>query len=220
MFLTKISPKTFNTNSIINTIRSYSSYNSVNNTTSFPTSHFEKYKLPNNEFEKENRGFSYLVVGGSAAGLAAMAKNTVVSALSTMSPGQDVLALSSVEVDLSDIPEGAAVTVKWRGKPLFIRHRSSEDIEVAQAVDLSTLPDPQADNQRVKVPQWVILVGVCTHLGCIPISGGGDYGGWYCPCHGSHYDNAGRIRKGPAPLNLLVPPYKFLADTKILVGDE
>jgi len=149
-----------------------------------------------------------------------MAKNTVVSALSTMSPGQDILALSSVEVDLSGIPESTAVIVKWRGKPLFIRHRNQDEIAAAQAVDVSTLPDPEPDTKRAKVPEWVILVGVCTHLGCIPISGGGDYAGWYCPCHGSHYDNAGRIRKGPAPLNLVIPPYKFITEDKIIVGDE
>eukprot|EP01132_Coremiostelium_polycephalum_P006747 gene6747-8365_t len=201
-------------------IRSYSTYKVVNNTTTFPVEHFEKYRAEPNESDPENRGFHYLVTGGAAAGLAAMAKNTVVSALSTMSPGQDILALSSVEVDLSGIPESTTVTVKWRGKPLFIRHRSAEDISQAQSVDLATLPDPQTDNERAKVPEWIVLVGVCTHLGCIPISGGGDYGGWYCPCHGSHYDNAGRIRKGPAPLNLLVPPYRFLEAEKIIVGDD
>ncbi|KAF2070435.1 hypothetical protein CYY_008246 [Polysphondylium violaceum] len=201
-------------------IRNYATYNTVNSTTSFPTGHFEKYKADKNPADPENRGFAYLVVGSAAAGLAAMAKNTVVSALSTMSPGQDILALSSVEVDLSGIPESSAVIVKWRGKPLFIRHRNQEEIAAAQQVDLATLPDPEPDTKRAKVPEWVILVGVCTHLGCIPISGGGDYAGWYCPCHGSHYDNAGRIRKGPAPLNLVIPPYKFISEDKIIVGDE
>ncbi|KAM9942700.1 hypothetical protein ACTFIW_007256 [Dictyostelium discoideum] len=206
--------------SLVKNCRTFATYNTVNSTTSFPTSHFEKYRAEKNEVDPENRGFAYLVVGGAGAGLAAIAKNTVVTALSTMSPGQDILALSSVEVDLSGIPESTAVVVKWRGKPLFIRHRSAEEISESQAVQLSTLPDPQADNARSKVPEWIILVGVCTHLGCIPISGGGDYNGWYCPCHGSHYDNAGRIRKGPAPMNLIVPPYKFITSDKIIVGDE
>ncbi|GAM26565.1 hypothetical protein SAMD00019534_097400 [Acytostelium subglobosum LB1] len=202
-------------------VRNYStSHFMTNNTTTFPTGHFEKYKTEPQTLDPEGRGYSYLVVGGAAAGLAAMAKNTVVSALSTMSPGQDILALSSVEIDLSSIPEATAVTLKWRGKPLFVRHRSAEEIALAQSVDVSSLVDKEADNVRAKDPEWVILIGVCTHLGCIPIAGGGDFAGWYCPCHGSHYDNAGRIRKGPAPQNLIIPPYKFIGPQQIIVGDE
>ena len=141
----------------------------------------------------------------------------------SINPAKDVLALASTEVDLSAIEEGQAVTTMWRGKPVFIRHRSAEEIEGAASVNLAELPDPQTDAERVQRPQWLITVGVCTHLGYIP-SGQklgdkkGDFGGWFCPCHGSHYDTSGRIRKGPAPFNLRIPEYNFIDDTTILIG--
>ena len=140
-----------------------------------------------------------------------------------MNPAADVLALSSTEVDLSPIEVGQSITVVWRGKPVFIRRRTAKEITRAKADDTSDLPDPQADADRVQKPEWLILVGVCTHLGCIPLGQRtteprGDFGGWFCPCHGSHYDTSGRIRKGPAPENLAVPEYVFLTDTTIKVG--
>ena len=140
-----------------------------------------------------------------------------------MNPSADVLALSSVEVDLAPIAEGAAVTIKWRGKPVFIRHRTAEEISEADAVPLSDLRDPQTDAERATKPEWLVIVGVCTHLGCVPLGNKpgepkGDYNGWFCPCHGSHYDTAGRIRKGPAPLNLPVPEYAYLTDTSVRIG--
>jgi ubiquinol-cytochrome c reductase iron-sulfur subunit len=110
------------------------------------------------------------------------------------------------------------VTVKWRGKPVFVRHRTEADIKLANTVNLGELRDPQPDSARVLNPTWLIVIGVCTHLGCVPLPGAGDYGGWFCPCHGSHYDISGRIRKGPAPKNLEVPEYKWLDDTKVLIG--
>ncbi|KAK8368163.1 hypothetical protein V6Z12_A01G022300, partial [Gossypium hirsutum] len=116
------------------------------------------------------------------------------------------------------IEPGSTVTVKWRGKPVFIRRRTEEDIKTANSVDLASLRDPQEDAVRVKNPEWLIVVGVCTHLGCIPLPNAGDYGGWFCPCHGSHYDVSGRIRKGPAPYNLEVPTYSFLEENKLLIG--
>ncbi|CAI9780577.1 unnamed protein product [Fraxinus pennsylvanica] len=131
---------------------------------------------------------------------------------------KDVLAMASIEVDLSSIEPGSTVTVKWRGKPVFIRHRTEEDIKLANSVDLGSLRDPQEDSERVKNPEWLIVVGVCTHLGCIPLPNAGDFGGWFCPCHGSHYDISGRIRKGPAPYNLEVPTYTFMDENKLLVG--
>ncbi len=141
-----------------------------------------------------------------------------------MNPSADVLALSTVEVDLAPIAVGQAITVKWRGKPVFIRHRTEEEIEAARAVDLAELRDPQADEARAQRPQWLITVGVCTHLGCIPLGQKsadpkGDYGGWFCPCHGSHYDTSGRIRRGPAPENLPVPDYVFASDTLVRIGE-
>jgi len=110
------------------------------------------------------------------------------------------------------------VTVKWRGKPIFVRHRTKKEIEEAAKVQVASLPDPQADSARVKKPEWLVVIGVCTHLGCIPLGNQGEYEGWFCPCHGSHYDTSGRIRKGPAPKNLEVPNYAFTSDTKLTIG--
>ena len=166
------------------------------------------------------RDFLQLVTASFAAiGVGAMAWPFI----SSMNPARDVLALSTTEVDLTPIAAGSAVTVMWRGKPVFIRNRTPEEIKEARAVPLSELKDPQTDQARVKKDNWLVLVGVCTHLGCVPLGQKptdprGDYGGWFCPCHGSHYDTAGRIRKGPAPANLVVPDYAFNGDAKITVG--
>ncbi len=166
------------------------------------------------------RDFLKLVTGAFAAvGVGVMAWPFIHS----MNPARDVLALASTEVDLSPIPVGAAVTVVWRGKPVFVRHRTQEEIQVARAVPLSQLPDPQPDQQRVIRDPWLVLIGICTHLGCVPLGQKptdprGDYGGWFCPCHGSHYDTSGRIRRGPAPANLEVPEYTFTSDTQIRIG--
>jgi ubiquinol-cytochrome c reductase iron-sulfur subunit len=137
-----------------------------------------------------------------------------------MNPSADTLALASTEFDLTKVAEGQQIVIKWRGKPVFIRSRTAKEIADARAVPLSDLKDPQADQDRVKAgkDQWLILVGACTHLGCVPTFATGDYGGWFCPCHGSHYDTSGRIRKGPAPLNLPVPEYTFLTDTRVQIG--
>ena len=134
-----------------------------------------------------------------------------------MSASADVLALASAEFDISGLAEGTTMTCKWRGKPVFIRHRTAHEIATEEAVSLAQLKDPQTDADRVQDPEWLIVLGICTHLGCVPISGAGEYGGWFCPCHGSHYDTSGRIRKGPAPLNLEIPPYK-LEGQKVIVG--
>jgi ubiquinol-cytochrome c reductase iron-sulfur subunit len=166
------------------------------------------------------RDFLQLVTASFAAiGVGAMAWPFI----SSMNPARDVLALSTTEVDLTPIAVGSAVTVMWRGKPVFVRNRTAEEIKEARAVPLSELKDPQTDQARVKKDNWLVLVGVCTHLGCVPLGQKptdprGDYGGWFCPCHGSHYDTAGRIRKGPAPVNLVVPDYAFNGDAKITVG--
>ncbi len=141
----------------------------------------------------------------------------------SMNPARDVLALSSTEVDLSPIATGQAVTVMWRGKPVFVRNRTAEEVQTARATPLSELKDPVPDQRRVQRDQWLVVVGVCTHLGCVPLGQKssdprGDYNGWFCPCHGSHYDTSGRIRKGPAPLNLAVPEYTFTSPTQIRIG--
>jgi ubiquinol-cytochrome c reductase iron-sulfur subunit len=137
-----------------------------------------------------------------------------------MNPDASVLALASTDVDLSPIAEGQIVTIKWRGKPVFVSHRTKKEIDEARSVPLNQLPDPQPDQARVKEgkDQWLVVIGVCTHLGCVPLGHQGDYDGWFCPCHGSHYDTSGRIRRGPAPLNLAVPPYEFVSDTSVRIG--
>ncbi len=141
--------------------------------------------------------------------------------IDSMNPSADVLALASTEVDLNPIQEGQEIKVVWRGKPVFIRHRTAKNIEEAESRDISGLRDPEPDSARVKAgkSQWLVMVGVCTHLGCVPLgNGAGDFDGWFCPCHGSHYDSSGRIMKGPAPKNLVIPPYEFLSDTKVKIG--
>lgn len=164
------------------------------------------------------KAFTYLILGSGGVGAAYGVKNTAVDFLSSMSASADVLALAKIEIDLSTIPEGKNAVFKWRGKPLFVRHRTQEEIDDVRNVDLNTLRDPQHDDERVVRPEWLILLGVCTHLGCVPIANSGEYGGYFCPCHGSHYDASGRIRKGPAPWNLEIPEYVFGDNDVLVVG--
>jgi ubiquinol-cytochrome c reductase iron-sulfur subunit len=143
--------------------------------------------------------------------------------IDSMNPSKEVLALASTELNLSAIEEGQAITAVWRGKPIYIRHRTAAEIDAAKDVKLADLKDPETDADRVQKAQWLVMIGICTHLGCLPQgqrSGEpkGEFNGWFCPCHGSHYDTSGRIRKGPAPKNLAVPPYTFLSDTTIRIG--
>jgi ubiquinol-cytochrome c reductase iron-sulfur subunit len=172
---------------------------------------------PDDESKRDFLLIAASTVGAVGAGLAAW------PFVDQMNPAADVLALSTTEVDLAPIEIGQSITVVWQGKPVFIRHRTPKEITEAQAVKLDDLVDPQTDKSRVKKNEWLILVGVCTHLGCIPLGQKssdpkGDYAGWFCPCHGSHYDSSGRIRRGPAPKNLPVPPYTFTGDTSIRIG--
>ena len=184
--------------------------------------------------DDNRRDFLFVATGSMAAvGVAAV----VWPLIDQMNPDASVLSLASTEVDLEPIEVGQAITVMWRGKPVFIRRRTGEEIEAARATPLDDLPDPLADNANLPASapatdvnrvidgneQWLVLVGVCTHLGCVPKGQSigdarGDYGGWFCPCHGSHYDTAGRIRKGPAPRNLAVPPFEFVGDTTVRIG--
>ncbi|ERF71468.1 Cytochrome b-c1 complex subunit Rieske [Endocarpon pusillum Z07020] len=202
-------------------------------TTKIPS--FGKYMSKNSE--TSNRVFQYFMVGSMGLLAAAGAKATVQGErcalpealgeaslqrkpdfLVSMSASADVLAQAKVEVDLAAIPEGKNVIIKWRGKPVFIRHRTESEIKDARSVNVQSLRDPQADDERVKKPEWLIMLGVCTHLGCVPIGEAGDYGGWFCPCHGSHYDVSGRVRRGPAPLNLEVPGYEFPTEESVVIG--
>ncbi len=169
---------------------------------------------PQNEDRRDfivNSAYACAAVGGAAA---------AIPMISSMPPADDVKALASIEVDISGIAEGAEKKVMWRGKPIFIRHRTADEIAEAKADDSAELPDKELDSERVKAgkEQWLVTVGICTHLGCVPLSGKGDHDAWFCPCHGSHYDTSGRIRKGPAPSNLEVPPYEFLSDSRIKIG--
>lgn len=172
--------------------------------------------------DPSKRDFLKLLTGsGVAIGVGAI----VWPFIDSMSPAKDVLALSSIEVDLAPVQEGQAITVVWRGKPIFVRNRTADEIKGAEGVALNQLIDPQSDADRVKAgkEKWLVVIGICTHLGCVPLGNKmsdprGDFGGWFCPCHGSQYDTSGRVRHGPAPANLGLPPYAFMGDTKIKIG--
>ncbi len=166
---------------------------------------------------KTRRDFLYIATGAFGATGAAL---TAWPFIDQMNPSAAVRALATIEVDLSTMAPGQQIKVLWQGKPIFIRYRTPEEISAAEEVDENALPDPKADGERHAEgkPEWLILVGICTHLGCVPLGESGDFNGWFCPCHGSHYDTSGRIRKGPAPSNLPIPPYSFVNDTTIMIG--
>ena len=179
-----------------------------------------KQSNPKNEKDDSKRDFlvvsTYALAGVGAASF-------VWPLIDQMNPAADTLALASTEIDLSSLEEGQSITVKWRGKPVFVRHRTPDEIKQAKEVLIDDMRDPQADADRVANEKYIVLVGVCTHLGCVPLGQKtgdikGQYGGWFCPCHGSHYDTSGRIRKGPAPLNMEVPKYEFVNANTIKIG--
>ncbi|MBL8835903.1 MAG: ubiquinol-cytochrome c reductase iron-sulfur subunit [Alphaproteobacteria bacterium] len=166
------------------------------------------------------RDFLYLTAGAFGAVGTAV---TIWPFIASLNPSADVLALASTDVNLRPVAVGQAITVTWRGKPVFVRRRTQQEIDAARAVPLGELRDPQTDQARVRRPEWMIVEGICTHLGCVPLGQKpteprGEYGGWFCPCHGSHYDTSGRIRKGPAPRNLPVPAYAFIDDNNVRIG--
>jgi ubiquinol-cytochrome c reductase iron-sulfur subunit len=168
--------------------------------------------------EPTRRDFLYIATGamGAVGAIAAL-----VPLVAQMNPDASTIAAGApIEVDLAPVAEGQVITVFWRGKPIFIDHRTKKEIDEARAVNVASLPDPQPDDKRVKQghDQWLVLIGICTHLGCIPLAHQGDYDGWFCPCHGSQYDSSGRVRRGPAPQNLAIPPYQFVSDTRIRIG--
>jgi len=193
--------------------------------------HFEKYIKPRHETgnkdydaqiaeHSKNRGIFWLAPFAMVSTLVPYSLAGLKNLLGGLQPARDVLALSSTEIDMSTIPEGKCVTFVFRNKPLFCRHRTDEHIEISNSVDVASLRDPQSDKDRFKNPRYAIMLGVCTHLGCVPLPDTGNYanGGFYCPCHGSHYDQSGRIRQGPAPLNLEVPKITYLSETSALIG--
>ncbi|MBC6402754.1 MAG: ubiquinol-cytochrome c reductase iron-sulfur subunit [Hyphomonadaceae bacterium] len=178
--------------------------------------------MQNEQVEEGRRDFIYLATGAvAAAGVASVTWPLVAQ----MGKAADTRAAGSIEIDLAGIAEGSQLKMLWRGKPVFVRHRTPEEIAEAENADVSRYPDPQTDTERLVPtpsgevnPKYLVMIGVCTHFGCVPVGEQGDYGGWYCPCHGSHYDTSGRIRKGPAPTNLAIPPYEYISDTVIRVG--
>ncbi|WP_185983519.1 ubiquinol-cytochrome c reductase iron-sulfur subunit [Aureimonas mangrovi] len=183
----------------------------------------------NDSAEPTRRDFLYIATGAAGAVGAAAA---VWPFIDQMNPDAGTLALAQVDVDVSQIAEGQSITARWRGRPVFVRHRTAAEIEAGQEVDPATLPDPIARNENLPADapatdqnraaegqeQWLVMLGVCTHLGCVPLGQAGDYNGWFCPCHGSHYDTAGRIRQGPAPRNLDVPIFEFISETTVRIG--
>ncbi|KAB7497223.1 Cytochrome b-c1 complex subunit Rieske, mitochondrial [Armadillidium nasatum] len=162
--------------------------------------------------------FVYMVSLGNLVCGTYVAKTVVTDLVTSLAPSAAALNMAKIEIKTTDIPEGASMTFKWRGKPLFVRHRTDSEIATERAVDVSSLRDPQTDDERVNDPKFLVVIGVCTHLGCVPIANAGDFGGYYCPCHGSHYDASGRVRKGPAPTNLEVPEYSFPEPGLLVVG--
>lgn len=195
--------------------------------------HPSKYPVPNfDDYRKEwaknpspaastadkKKTISYLANGVALTTTLVVTKHVVRCLVGCLAPAPEVLALGSIEVELKDIPEGKSAMFKWRGKPIFVRHRTADEIGREQSVAVSELRDPQTDADRASRPEWLVVIGVCTHLGCVPIANMGDFGGYYCPCHGSHYDGSGRIRKGPAPLNLEIPPHDFKDNGLLIIG--
>ncbi len=167
--------------------------------------------------EKKNNRRDFIFTASYTVGAIGIGA-TIWPLIDQMNPDSSVKALASTEVDISQIEPGKSITVLWRGKPVFIKRRTQEEIAEAQSVSLDDLPHPEKDQDRVKNPEWLVMLGICTHLGCVPLSDKGEYNGWFCPCHGSHYDTSGRIRKGPAPTNMEIPKYAFVDDNTIKIG--
>lgn len=178
---------------------------------------FDHYMLKPHEADHKTR--NYLAMASTKAAYIGLGRSVVHTIIHQLQASADVLALASVEVDLSSFEEGTTTTIKWRGKPVFIKNRTAEEIDISKKDDSAVMRDQQKDEERIQKDNWLVVLGVCTHLGCVPIPGAGNYqGGFFCPCHGSSYDASGRIREGPAPLNLEIPPYHFIDDNTIVIG--
>jgi ubiquinol-cytochrome c reductase iron-sulfur subunit len=191
-------------------IQTLEDYGSVDN--AFYADRIDKVKEP------ERRAFAYLMLTTVRFAYASAARLLVVKIVASLSISASAAALATADFDLSNVEFGETITVKWRGKPIFIRRRKDEEIAEVRAVPLDHLRDRETDEERVLNPEWIVVIAICPHLGCVPVSNAGEFNGWFCPCHGSHYDISGRIRKGPAPLNLEVPPYKFIDEKNLLIG--
>ena len=180
-------------------------------------SYIRYLKLYLNMSEKKVKRRDFIFTATYAVGAVGVPA-TVWPLVDQMNPEASVKALASTEVDVSSVEPGKTITVLWRGKPVFIKRRTQNEIDEARSVRMEDLPDPEKDEDRAKNPEWLVMLGVCTHLGCVPLNDKGDYNGWFCPCHGSHYDTSGRIRKGPAPTNMSIPNYEFLENNIIKIG--
>ena len=167
--------------------------------------------------EKKNNRRDFLFTASYTVGAVGLGA-TIWPFIDQMNPDSSVKALATTEVDISQIEPGKSITVLWRGKPVFIKRRTESENSEAQTVSLDDLKHPEKDEDRVKKPEWLVMMGICSHLGCVPLSDKGEYNGWFCPCHGSHYDTSGRIRKGPAPTNMEVPKYEFVNSNTIKIG--
>lgn len=188
-------------------------------TDEFVRTNYIKADDPSDPFNYKGRAFTYAAKIPMWATAVAGARVLAIFFLSQFQPNKSTLALSNIEVEVGDIPEGKTVTIIWRGKPVFLRHRTDAEIAQVRSVPMSELRDPQSDEERLVEPKWAVFIAVCTHLGCVPVIDQGQFNAYFCPCHGSHYDHSGRIRKGPAPLNLEVATYKLLDDTTMFLGD-
>ena len=170
-----------------------------------------------NDSGKKNNRRDFLFTASYTVGAVGLGA-TIWPFIDQMNPDSSVKALATTEVDISQIEPGKSITVLWRGKPVFIKRRTDSEISEAKAVNLDDLKHPEKDEDRVKKAEWLVMMGICSHLGCVPLSDKGEYNGWFCPCHGSHYDTSGRIRQGPAPENMAVPQYEFLDNKTIKIG--
>eukprot|EP00616_Rhizochromulina_sp_CCMP1243_P009616 CAMPEP_0118963884 /NCGR_PEP_ID=MMETSP1173-20130426/1711_1 /TAXON_ID=1034831 /ORGANISM="Rhizochromulina marina cf, Strain CCMP1243" /LENGTH=219 /DNA_ID=CAMNT_0006912293 /DNA_START=41 /DNA_END=700 /DNA_ORIENTATION=- len=195
--------------------RPFASYVSTDSSPASVDGSFKKDRV-DKVADPSSREFTYLLLGGTRFIYASAVRLGVIQFVSSMSASKDVLALASAEFDLGEINTGSTITVKWRGKPVFIKRRTEDEIASAESVSMTALRDPEEDSVRVQEKEWLVVLAICTHLGCVPISNAGEYGGWFCPCHGSHYDVSGRIRKGPAPMNLEVPPYQLNGEQLVI----
>lgn len=186
--------------------------------TALPTGYQYLSLYRNTIGDKSQRTIHYAITGSTRFVYAAAIRVFILKLLYTWTASADVMAMSTVEYNLENLAPGDATTIKWRGKPVFIRHLTESEVNSVQAQDLGELRDVESHDERVQNPEWSVILGICTHLGCVPIHKAGDWGGYFCPCHGSHYDASGRIMKGPAPENMEVPVYSFLDDSTLLIG--
>jgi len=191
-------------------------YTVTDNPAEFPVQNFEEYRRTGDATSNKLASYGALMAASATGGLGI--KSGVVDLLGLLNQNAVAVAASTMDFDTASVPEGTTITIKWKGKPVFVRHRTQAEIQTELKTPMYDLKEPQADEDRRKKPEFILLIGICTHLGCVPLSNAGEFNGWFCPCHGSHYDTAGRIRKGPAPRNLELVPHRFDTETELTIG--